>query len=190
MPEYLYSPILQPDSIRLLQLLCPKEDLKNLRCKLFEYPLRNRDHPSYPYEALSYVWGSENKPQSIIIDDQNLSVTQNLYTLLLRLQDPICSRIIWVDAICINQKDEKEKVHQIPFMAEIYAKATRVVVWLGEAEGNGDQALEAIRLAGEKSTKLLDTEISQQAIPQLLQRPWFRRIWVRERSSRILVGVD
>ena len=35
-------------------------------------------------------------------------------------------------------------------MAEIYAKATRVVVWLGEAETDGHQALEAIRIAGEK----------------------------------------
>jgi hypothetical protein len=180
MLEYLYSPLLQPDSVRLLQLLPRKEDPKNIRCKLFKYSLRNSDRPSYPYEALSYVWGSESDPRSILIDDQSLSVTQNLYALLSRLQDHSCSRLIWVDAVCINQKDEKEKEHQISFMAEIYAKATRVIVWLGEAEENGDQALETIRRVGEKSINLSSAILSEEAVPQLLQRPWFRRIWVRD----------
>src|SRR5207253_11117573 len=127
MSQYLYSPLSQPDSIRLLQLLPRKEDSKNLQCKLFEYSLRNSDNSSHLYEALSYVWGSENKPRSIIIDDQSLSITQNLYALLLRLQNHSLSRVIWVDAVCINQIDEKEKEFQIPLMAEIYAKASRVL---------------------------------------------------------------
>lgn len=52
--------------------------------------------PNTPYERgtihvfhtkhyLSYAWGNENKPQSIIIDNRNLSLTQSLYSLLLRL---------------------------------------------------------------------------------------------------------
>jgi hypothetical protein len=113
-----------------------------------------------------------------------LHVTQNLYTALLRLQDHSCSRIIWVDAICIDQANEKEKEYQIPLVAEIYAKASRVVVWLGEAEADSDRALEAIRLTGEKSVKVSNAEVFQQAILQLLQRPWFRRIWVRNYSSK------
>ena len=90
MPKYLYSPLVQPDGIRLLQLLPIKDDPANLRCILFEYPLQSGDQPSYPYEALSYVWGSENKPRSIIIDGQRLGITENLYALLLRLQDHSC----------------------------------------------------------------------------------------------------
>ena len=179
MSEYLYSPLSQLGSIRLLQLLSRKEDPKNLRCNLFEYPLRNSDNPPYPYEALSYFWGSENKPESIIIDDQNSRITENLYTVLLRLQYHSCSRIIWVDAICINQTNKEEKEHQIPLMAEIYAKATRVLVWLGEAEDNGDRALEVIRHVGGKSAKFLSLELPHQAILQVLQRQWFQRIWVR-----------
>jgi len=85
---------------------------------------------------------------------------------------------MWVDAICINQVDQKEKEDQIPLMAEIYAKARRVVVWLGEAGGDSDQALEEIRRAGEKSASLLGAESSKEAIRQLLERPWFQRIWV------------
>jgi hypothetical protein len=85
---------------------------------------------------------------------------------------------MWIDAICINQDNREEKEHQIPLMAEIYSKALRVVVWLGEAEDDSDRALEEIRLAGEKSTRILKAESTQKAIRQLLRRPWFRRIWV------------
>ena len=189
MPGYLHSPLLQPDSIRLLQLLPSKGDPKNLRCKLFEYALRRSDKVTRPYEALSYVWGSEDNPQSITINNQNFTVGQNLYAALLHLQDHSISRIIWVDAVCINQTDGKEKEHQIQLIAEIYAKASRVIVWLGDAQGNSKRALEAICLAGEKSTKLPNTEPFQQDILQLLQRQWFRRIWVRERSCTMLVEV-
>lgn len=188
--SYLYSPLSQPDSVRLLQLLPRNEDPKNMRCKLFEYCLRNRDNPSYPYEALSYFWGRENNLCSIIIDDQNLRISQNLFALLLRLQDHSCSRIIWVDAVCINQKDDKEKERQIPFMTEIYAKASRVLVWLGEAEDDSGRALEAIRLTGKNSTKYLSHAKSfRQPIQKLLQRPWFRRFWVRQQGSKILIVV-
>jgi hypothetical protein len=184
MSEYRYSQ-LSPTSIRLLQLLPSGKDPKLLQCELFEYPLQDFNKPSHPYEALSYVWGSEDKPESITVNNQNLRVTRNLYTLLLRLQDHPCSRVIWVDAICIDQANEKEKEDQLSLMAEIYAKARRVVVWLGEAEDDSERALEAIRLQGESTVTLLSAELAQQAILQLLQRPWFRRVWVKTRALRV-----
>jgi hypothetical protein len=186
MDQYLYAPLSLPGSIRLLQL-CPRnEDLKNIRCKLLEYPFRN-SNSSHLYDAVSYVWGSEDKPESVLIDNQSLKITSNLYALLLRLQDDNLSRVIWVDAICINQEDDKEKEHQIPLMAEIYAKANRVLVWLGEAEDDSDQALKAIRYAGQSSVKhSAHTESQRQLILKLLRRPWFQRIWVRLQISRLL----
>ncbi|KAF1813456.1 HET-domain-containing protein, partial [Eremomyces bilateralis CBS 781.70] len=183
MSEYRYSQLSLPTSIRLLRLLPSEKDAKSLRCELFDYRLRNSNKPSHPYEALSYVWGSEDKPQTIIIDNQSLDVTQNLYTALLHLRDHGCSRIIWIDAICIDQANDKEKEDQIPLMAEIYAKAHRVVVWLGEAENDSDRALEAIRLTGETTARISNTELDQTAFLQLLQRPWFRRIWVLQEMA-------
>ena len=185
MHQYRYFPLSQPHSIRLLQLLPRKEDPSSLRCTLVDYPLRHSDNSYHLYEALSYVWGSEDKPQSIIIDDQNLAITQNLYVVLLHLQNHSFSRTIWVDAVCINQGDEKEKEHQIPLMAEIYAKASRVLVWLGDAEDCGDQALKAICCAAQPAAKHLPhSESTRHQILKLLERPWFRRIWVREQSSK------
>jgi hypothetical protein len=143
--------------------------------------LRDLNISRHLYEALSYVWGSEDKPQSIVVDDRNLNITQNLHVVLLRLQDYRFSRIIWVDAVCINQADVKEKEHQIPLMAEIYANASRVLVWLGDIEDSGDRALRAICHADESYAKRLShTEPYRPQILKLLQRPWFQRIWVRE----------
>ncbi|KAI0839750.1 heterokaryon incompatibility protein-domain-containing protein [Hypoxylon sp. FL0890] len=42
-------------------------------------------------------------------------------------------RPIWIDAICINQQDRAEKENQVKLMDKIYANATTVKVWLGEA---------------------------------------------------------
>lgn len=91
--------------------------------------------------------------------------------------------MLWIDAICINQEDDDEKGQQVQSMAKIYAKASRVIVWLGEAAEDSDQALEEIRIAAVKqSTNLAINETNhQQAILTLLERPWFRRIWVRNR---------
>jgi hypothetical protein len=66
-------------------------------------------------------------------------------------------------------------------MAKIYGQAARVIVWLGKAATNSDQALDAIRIAGiETSCRSLNKKAIEKSILAILQRPWFRRIWVRE----------
>jgi Heterokaryon incompatibility protein (HET) len=180
MPQYSYPPLSQvPDSIRLLRLLPNKNNTADIHCELFEYALQDSEKAAHPYEALSYVWGDSDKRRSIFIDNQYLAVTLNLYAALLRLRDHDIPRIVWVDAVCINQEDKQEKGHQIQSMAMIYGKASRVIVWLGERADDSDLALEAIRAAG-KPTNTSNKETIQKAILSLLQRPWFRRIWVRQ----------
>ena len=154
-----------------------------IKCRLFYYPLQELGEWTHLYEALSYVWGDLNNLQSISVDEHDLSITINLHAALLCLRDRFIDRIIWVDAICINQGDEIEKGMQVRYMAEIYSKASRVIVWLGDAENDSDRALEEIRLAAdEMSTKPLVNKLANQAILLLLQRSWFKRIWVREQK--------
>lgn len=216
MSAYYYSPLTLATSIRVIQLLpenCHERDDPSdllasltldetshakapIRCQLLEYDLRNFFATSHPYEALSYVWGSEEKPSEILIGDdgRRLAVTQNLYTALARLRNPTCPRTLWIDAICINQADDVEKAQQIGLMMEVYAKAARVLVWLGDTgtETDGDEvdsSLETIRLAGESamlstlrgelpSVANPDAPGSVEGIQRFLRRPWFRRIWV------------
>jgi hypothetical protein len=204
-PLYCYSS-LPEGSIRLLRLLPPQGKHAPIQCKLFDCALADSES-TRPYEALSYVWGSEKKPRSISIDGCDLPVGENLYAALAHLRDRSIERTIWIDAICINQRDSEEKGQQVQSMAKIYSKASRVIVWLGGATPDSGQALEEIRIAAEKRTKLLPTKPSptkpsptkpsptepsptepppmkrstnERAILRLLEGPWFKRIWVRK----------
>ncbi|VTO89554.1 unnamed protein product [Fusarium graminearum] len=172
-PLYCYSSLLE-GSIRLLRLLPHQDEHAPIQCQLFDCALSDSGS-TRPYSALSYVWGSESKPQSISIDGCDLPIGENLYVALSHLRDRSIERTIWIDAICINQRDPKEKGQQVQSMAKIYAKASHVIVWLGGATPDSDQALEEIRIATEQRTK---RPINESAILGLLERPWFQRIWV------------
>lgn len=193
--KYHYSPLSQPGSIRLLRLM-PLHDEKRrkigrIRCELHDYPLLESIEGTHPFEALSYVWGCSDKRRSISVDGCDLPVTENLYEALSCVRSSYLDRMLWIDAICINQEDENEKGQQVQAMAKIYAKASRVIVWLGEAAADSDQALEQIRTAAVKQSTnpAIIVTSHQQAILTLLERPWFRRIWVRGRRSTISTGV-
>lgn len=172
---------LPSDTIRLLRLLPHEDRTEPIQCQLFNYSLGDPDTRTHPYDALSYVWGDLDKHQSISISECILPVTVKLHEALSRLRYRSIERIIWVDAVCINQDNDQEKEKQIQLMAKIYGQASRVVVWLGETADNSDLAFETIRSAagGKKLVNPVSNRKAQQSISTLLQRPWFRRIWVR-----------
>jgi hypothetical protein len=148
MASYIFAPLSKTtDVIRLLRLLPSDDTSSRLSCELFEFPLQASDENYQPYEALSYVWGGEEKPCSVLIDELRLGITSNLDAALRRLRHKCLPRVLWIDAVCINQYDNKEKEGQIRFMTIIYAKASRVLVWLGEAADASDEAIEFIRHA-------------------------------------------
>ena len=156
MRQYCYSPLPQKSNVtRLLKLLPSRDKADVLRGELIEYTLPNADSTDHAYEALSYVWG-DNKNSKLLILTQHgdhqgaqLEITQNLFAALLHLRHHQFPRILWVDAVCINQSSHNEKQIQIQFMSVIYAKARTVLVWLGETEDGGSEAIEYIRAAGE-----------------------------------------
>lgn len=177
---YRYSPLSLGSDIRLLRLMPHEDKAASIQCQLFDYSLQESGKKSHLYEALSYVWGRSEKPRSVSIDDYDMPVTENLHTALVHLRDRSIERIIWVDAVCINQVDLKEQGLQVQLMAKIFSKATRVIVWLGGMEPDSDQALEDICLAANADyTEQSKKEVNQQPILNLLQRLWFQRIWVR-----------
>ncbi|KAK3352266.1 heterokaryon incompatibility protein-domain-containing protein, partial [Lasiosphaeria hispida] len=174
-----YSRLPSSGRIRLLRLMPHEQENAGVECQLISYPLRDSSEGTNMYEALSYVWGDTNNHRSISIDKHNVKVTPNLHAALLHLRDPFFERVLWVDAICINQNDPDEKGHQVGSMANTYAKAGRVIVWLGEAADGSDQSIEDIRVAGIERHRPLSINITRlEAIFALLRRPWFERIWV------------
>ncbi|KAI1740028.1 heterokaryon incompatibility protein-domain-containing protein [Xylaria scruposa] len=193
---YQYRP-LSDGCIRLLQLMPHQDESAPIQCRLVDYPLIDSDSGKgcHLYEALSYVWGSPEKPRLVYIETGYIAITENLSAALFRLRDRSFPRVIWADAICINQDDERERSCQVQLMAMIYAKASRVVVWLEEQPartcqlhreitGDGDKALELIRVAAEgRAIRPPEIKTGHEAILTLFQRSWFRRIWVLQEVS-------
>jgi hypothetical protein len=107
------------------------------------------------YEALSYSWGDPNCKRLISLNGLEFSVTKNLDAALRHLRYRQDERSIWIDAICINQKDNEEKSEQVKKMHEIYQRAAKVVVWLGPASPNSDIAFTFL---AEASSKRLEFE--------------------------------
>lgn len=185
MLRYSYAPLLSgANNIRLLRLLPSINASASIHCQLIDYSLTNPPRASHLYEALSYVWGDASEVRLIHLDNTYLEVTANLYAALQQLRDPVFERILWVDAIGINQKDLKERAQQVSFMAKIYQYATRVVVWLGEEADGSNQAMDAIRAAADtmarRENRIMPYKkhtVSEE-ISALLRRSWFRRIWV------------
>jgi hypothetical protein len=182
MSQYSYSPLQAGQNrIRLLRLLPAEADEAEIQCELFDYSLDD-SRRNHLYEALSYVWGDPKNTLPVLMHGQRFEVTVNLHAALLRLRNHAMQRILWVDAICINQVDQKEKEHQIQAMAKIYGQANRVVVWLGEAADGSDEAIEQLRVTGDNTPSAPIRERGPISGPTLalLQRPWFRRIWVKQ----------
>jgi hypothetical protein len=109
------------------------------------------------------------------MNDREYVVGPNLHAALLHLRDRFVDRIVWVDAICIDQTNTAEKSQQVQSMAKIYAKASRVIVWLGEAAATSDHALEDIRMSSNRQSPAID-KINKEAILALIKRQWFQRI--------------
>lgn len=167
-------------SIRLLRILPATAELSPIECEVVRCN-RLDSASTHPYEALSYVWGSADTPRAISIGNHNVPVGMNLHAALSHLRDRAVERFMWIDALCINQEDPKEKARQVQFMAKIYAKANRVTVWLGEAANDSDEALEELRQTAAKQSNFTDHET---AIFALLQRPWFQRLWVENTDMK------
>jgi hypothetical protein len=65
-------------------------------------------------------------------------------------------------------------------MAKIFGKAKCVIAWLGETAAGSDGAIEKIGFAADDNLTMpsITTELRNDVL-RLLERPWFRRIWVR-----------
>ena len=106
------------------------------------------------YTALSYVWGDSSDRVPCVLDNHRLLITRNLALALQALQLDDEPFVLWIDALCINQNDLKEKSEQVLRMKEIYASASLVVVWLGAATPVTDVAVDMFNAYYEKGPSL------------------------------------
>jgi hypothetical protein len=135
------------------------------------------------YEALSYVWGSQSRHKPIKMNGINFMVTENLYDALKRLRYPDKQRILWIDALAINQLDVTERNHQVQDMSKIYSGAQRVLMWLGEESQEMNAWFEFIDIMAGSSLDLamvLDWDAVEEALWAVCEKPYWRRVWVQQ----------
>ncbi|KAI0383032.1 heterokaryon incompatibility protein-domain-containing protein [Hypomontagnella monticulosa] len=78
-----------------------------------------------------------NGADFIIVDTHQFPVQRNLSLALRHLRSPTHPLHLWVDAICIDQQNEKERNVHVAMMSFIYKRATMVVAWLGARRYKG-----------------------------------------------------
>jgi hypothetical protein len=194
--------------IRVLDLLAGLRG-SPVRCRLRVTTLNKAE----PYQALSYTWGKSLDGRSITVyagDDrepQVLPVTDNLFRALCGLRPRFGRpRHLWVDAICINQRNDAEKGAQVRLMGGIYGAAERVNVWLGDPAaltlyGDGAQHQMRVRPWRERHAKyrsgsyisvprlnlafwlpVLFTDRLRRLLDALTatEPPWTGRVWVTQ----------
>ncbi|KAI1769469.1 heterokaryon incompatibility protein-domain-containing protein [Hypoxylon sp. FL1150] len=179
--------------------------------------------PVKKYLAISYTWGDATICRTISVDGIDVSVPINSETALRNLHNTAAIRNInqgpdserqglasdavmengvcrvWLDAVCINQGDLEERAQQVSLMRDIYAKASVVLVWLGEdSAGIAYPAFksvsELVRVGlnnllrsrsddghgrGEFVTRpeALPETVDRGHIQSLFSLPWFERVW-------------
>lgn len=162
------------------------------------------DDAAIKYEALSWCWGQEVKDRAIRIQQggkyYRLAVTRDLTLALKYLRHPHEERILWIDALCINQANHEERNHQVQMMARIYSGAKQACIWLGEDTDDSTTAIgfinEIMKLENfDTISEKKENASKWQSLLLLMQRPWFSRRWVVQeialaRSATIYCGND
>jgi hypothetical protein len=183
--------------------------------RLYEGTVEDTQDNSQPdYEALSYVWGSPDDLVSIFVYEYDtvlfkpleeqvwfpMKVRRNLADALRHLRLVDKHRMLWVDAVCINQHNMAERSREVTRMGMIYRQARRVIAWLGTSTPGSGQALAALsnlanlveisddgwvfRSTNNKSNwrprvdKLPLDDEKWTKLVALFFRPYFDRLWI------------
>lgn len=214
MESFRYTSLdMEKASFRLLRLI--KGQGPVIECEIFQSLVEK--HRSVPYEALSYAWGSNERSETIITNGRPSGVTNNLHLALSYLRLPHCDRILWVDALCIDQENLKERTHQVGQMARIYGNADSVIFWLGQANYATNVAMESLKALESASASVtwrswkknderwrflwsgVQTRLSKrytnlvtmqcEGMRDLLGRSWYERVWIIQEVAQARRGV-
>ena len=201
LPPYAYRPLKGPKWIRIIQLHHSCDFESNLECTIIDLDRTQLAQSTSPnlnyYSAVSYVWGTPVFSQDLTCLEPDgsrsiIKITPNVQTMLRRFRKQTKSRNLWIDAICLDQKNKSEIGGQVQLMGEIYTQARKVLVWLGDE--NHDRVFAFLRTMANVDedvvptddgfntvTKALSGLFSPDppiAIQQFFHLPWFGRRWI------------
>ncbi|KAG8668350.1 hypothetical protein FPOAC1_007729 [Fusarium poae] len=180
----IYKRRLTDAEFRILSISPAVDESYPLHAVLKDYQIDNCPE----YETVSYCWGGEDgdtrRRQPVYIGDywDVLLQTKNCWSMLQHVRYESNTRLIWVDAICINQEDHLEKDVQVPLMGQIYWKCLRTIIYLGEDVAK-PKGLSLTK--GKSYPKRHDFREFEDLIPnslmtreQLFELRYFQRVWV------------
>ncbi|KAL6898689.1 heterokaryon incompatibility domain-containing protein [Trichoderma evansii] len=176
-----YGKTLELNEFRLACLSAPKHDDYPVHMTLETY--KNTDCPEF--ETVSYTWGGEDGDHA----PSQPVFTKNCWNMLRSIRPWRGVRLVWVDALCINQNNIKERGDQVAKMRQIYEECARVIVYLGTdvsrpAQGRFphqrrledlDQHSRRLYTPSSNDGSLEQLDV---AMRTLLQRRYFSRVWV------------
>lgn len=207
-----YTRLADPrNDIRLMKLRfdrAPRSD-STLSCEIHNF--KHKECP--PYFALSYAWGQEEFMLSIVVGNTSTLATSSTVHDVLRTlvtarddnsdaddddaakssEDGDASKDhfwIWIDQICINQRDAAEKSHQVQRMKAIYNRAEKVIAWLGPEANDStllleyfQQCAQAIRVRDRDAVVRLNSDpqavaIRDAAFHYFCMRDYWKRLWI------------
>jgi hypothetical protein len=175
------------------------------RSGLLNYP--QEENPKY--EAISYCWGSKDDPSYVCVaDGKRIFIRRNLDDALRRFRFEHTTRVLWTDALCINQDSTDEKNRQVAIMGEIYSRAKCVLIWIGPEEDESEKALDIMQHLSDRvyfnwydvtlhpliqykkedmhwadrrvALPYKDGQLT--AVLNLFIRPYFSRTWIRQET--------
>jgi Heterokaryon incompatibility protein (HET) len=149
MEAYSYAPLKHADSLRLLHVNILSDN--ELCCKVEQFRIDKKERPRY--SALSYVWG-HGSFSPLACDEKTLQITTTLEEALRQITAHNPNDWIWIDQICINQKDDNERSQQVRLMNLIYEKAQTVLAWIGPERFDTVLAIDLIERVAEVARPL------------------------------------
>jgi len=194
---YPYKPLdFDTHEIRLLKLNWAHLEESAIFCSLEHVSLIDPG----PYIALSYCWGDPKITKSVYIGESLVEVTVNLHLALkavrkfrLKSGSNEVTRL-WVDAICINQKDGQERSQQVRNMRQIYSRAEEVIAWVGPTgeelvsdeaiarlamiQGSADWAHSKHAFNPKIEAILKSTRHDFMAFEKFFSQPYWERVWI------------
>ncbi|KAK7995779.1 Heterokaryon incompatibility protein 6- OR allele [Apiospora marii] len=133
------------------------------------------------------VLAEKGSRRKIVCGDRTIYVTANLYDALQQLRRSGSGAEYWIDALCINQQDTRERDAQVGIMHRIYSQVRRVVIWLGTSPSFLDDQLRQLvsyqasnveHDAASPERGSAKSDFPSLGLVYMLHRRWFSRVWV------------
>ena len=179
---YRHIPLETSRSIRVLRIEPAPNFSDPIHCSIWQISIDTSSEPPNAYTALSYVWGAPHGTEEIFCDNKTLLITPNCEAVLRALRGGPYASCLWIDALCINQKDDEEslaeKNHQVRLMGEVYRRAKLVLVWLGAVSEPRVAFLKCAEQIGNLETNI-GTNAKLVSITRLYQKWRLKKYWVK-----------